>query len=207
MTHPSRTRWLIVALLFLINVITFIDRVNISVAAHYIMPEFGLTEVQMGSIFSAFLFSYAVFQIPGGWLADRFGPRRVLTGAIVWWSIFTTLTAVAGHSFLASLFGTVGAFIVIRMLIGIGESTAGPNCNRMIAVWAAPQDRGTALGIALSGLTMGAACTPPLIAWIMTTWGWQSTFYVCGALGLLVAAIWYALAADRCICRGSICTW
>ena len=83
-TSPTHTRWLIVALIFCIGVLMFIDRVNISIAAKYIMPEYGLSDLQMGWIFSAFVFGYAVLQIPGGTLGDRFGPRRVLAGAIFW---------------------------------------------------------------------------------------------------------------------------
>jgi len=117
---PTRTRWLIVALIFGMGVLMFIDRVNISIAAKYIMPEYGLSDVQMGWIFSAFVLGYAILQIPGGWLGDRFGPRRVLAGAICWWSAFTAVTAVAGELFLASLIGVVGSFVVVRVLIRIG---------------------------------------------------------------------------------------
>ena len=93
---PSRTRWKILALLTLISIITYVDRVNISVAARQMMPALGLTQMQMGYVFSAFVLGYALFQIPGGWLGDRWGTRLVLAGAVVWWSVFTALTAVAG---------------------------------------------------------------------------------------------------------------
>src|SRR5207237_3091456 len=100
MTESStRTRWLIVALVFCMGVLMFIDRVNISIAAKYIMPAYGLSDVQMGSIFSAFVLGYAIMQIPGGRLGDRFGPRRELAGAICWWSGFTAVTALAGARF------------------------------------------------------------------------------------------------------------
>ena len=115
-TSPTHTRWLIVTLIFCIGVLMFIDRVNIAIAAKYIMPEYGLSDVQMGWIFSAFVFGYAVLQIPGGTLGDRFGPRRVLAGAIFWWSAFTAVTAVAGDWLLTSLTGVLGSFIVVRAL-------------------------------------------------------------------------------------------
>src|SRR5262245_66606040 len=114
---PTRTRWLIVALLFCIGVLMFIDRVNISIAAKYIMPEYNLSEVQMGWVFSAFVLGYALLQIPGGWLGDRFGPRLVLTVAILWWSVFTAVTALAGDLFLTSLFGVIVLFLFIRVLV------------------------------------------------------------------------------------------
>jgi ACS family glucarate transporter-like MFS transporter len=194
---PTRTRWLIVALIFIIYVLMFIDRVNISIAAKYIMPEYGMTDVQMGWIFSAFVLGYAILQIPGGWLGDRFGPRRILAWAILWWSAFTAVTAVAGDFFLASLFGVVGSFAVVRVLIGIGEAAAPPNGNRVIANWVAPQERGLALGIAISGSSLGAAFTPPLIAWIMVTWGWREAFYLAGGIGVVLALVWYWLATDQ----------
>ena len=85
---PTRTRWLIVALLFCVYMLMVIDRVSISIAAKYIMPEYQLNEIQIGWIFSAFLVGYALCQIPGGWLGDRFGPRRVLACAVFWWYIW-----------------------------------------------------------------------------------------------------------------------
>lgn len=131
--RPTRTRWFIVALLFCMGVLMFIDRVNISIAAKYIMPEYGLSDMQMGGIFSAFVLGYAILQIPGGWLGDRFGPRKILVGAICWWSAFTAVTAIAGDFFLTGLIGVVGSFAVVRALIGIGEAAGPPNYNRMVA--------------------------------------------------------------------------
>lgn len=196
---PARTqiRWRIIALVFLIYVLMFIDRVNISIAARFIMPEFGLTDVEFGWIFSAFVLGYALAQIPGGMLGDRYGPRRVLTWAIVWWSVFTAVTAFAGELVLASIFGTVGSFIIVRVLIGIGEAAAPPNANRIVANWVAADERALALGIAISGASFGAALTPPLIVWIMVTWGWREAFIVSGAAGLIVAVVWYVFGRDN----------
>lgn len=194
---PTHTRWLIVALIFCMGVLMFIDRVNISIAAKYIMPEYGLSDVQMGWIFSAFVLGYAILQIPGGWLGDRFGPKRVLAGAVFWWSFFTAVTAVAGDWFLTSLLGVVGSFVVVRVLIGIGEAAGPPNYNRVVANWVAPGERGLAMGIAASGSALGAALTPPLIVWIMVTLGWRAAFYLAGGVGILLAVVWYWLATDH----------
>ena len=136
-TTPTHTRWRIVGLVFVIYVLMFIDRVNIPIAAKYIMPEYGLTDVEFGWIFSAFVLGYALVQIPGGWLGDRFGPRRVLTWAIVWWSVFTAVTALAGKLFLTSLVGVVGSFAVVRVLIGLGEALAG--CGAFFWLWVHPE--------------------------------------------------------------------
>src|SRR2546425_6964202 len=178
---PTHTRWLIVALIFCMGVLMFIDRVNISIAAKYIMPEYGLSDVQMGWIFSAFVLGYAILQVPGGRLGDRFGPRRVLAGAIFWWSAFTAVTALAGELFLTGIIGVVGSFTVVRILIGIGEAGGPPNYNRVVANWIAPDERGLALGISTSGSAFGAALTAPLTVWLMTTLGWRAAFYLAGS--------------------------
>jgi ACS family glucarate transporter-like MFS transporter len=196
-TTPTRTRWLIVTLLFGIYMLMVIDRVSISIAAKHIMPEYQLSEVQLGWIFSAFLVGYSLFQIPGGWLGDRFGPRLVLAGAVFWWSGFTVVTAFAGDWFLASLVGVVGSFIVVRVLFSLGEGAGVPNYNRVVTNWMAPQERGLALGLVLSGNSFGAAITPPLVAWIMVTFGWRISFYLAGGLGVVAALIWYWFATDH----------
>jgi ACS family glucarate transporter-like MFS transporter len=196
-TSPTYIRWQIVALIFCIGVLMFIDRVNISIAAKYIMPEYGLSDMQMGWIFSAFVFGYAVLQIPGGTLGDRFGPRRVLAGAIFWWSAFTAVTALAGDWLLTSLIGVVGSFIVVRALIGIGEAAGPPNYNRVVANWMAPGEHGLALGITTSGSALGAALTPPLIVWIMVNYGWRAAFYLAGAVGIVVALLCYWFITNR----------
>ena len=117
-----------------------------------------------------------------------------MCGAILWWSTFTA-TAIAGELFLTSLIGIIGSFAVVRVLIGLGEAAAPPNGNRVIANWAAPHERGLALGIAVSGSSLGAALTPPLIVWIMLAWGWRAAFYIAGGVG--IAFLWYMLARDQ----------
>ncbi|HEX9595711.1 MAG TPA: MFS transporter, partial [Anaerolineales bacterium] len=157
----------------------------------------GLSDVQMGWIFSAFVFGYAVLQIPGGTLGDRFGPRRVLAGAIFWWSAFTAVTAFAGDWLLTSLVGVIGSFLIVRALIGVGEAAGPPNYNRVVANWMAPGEHGLALGITTSGSALGAALTPPLIVWIMVTLGWRAAFYIAGAVGIAVALLCYWFIRDR----------
>ena len=194
---PTRTRWVILSLLLLISIITYIDRVNISVTARQMMPALGLTEIQMGQIFSAFVFGYALFQIPGGWLGDRWGPRRVLTLAVIWWSIFTALTAVAPTFPLINMIGIMGSLMLVRFLIGIGESAALPNFNRAVANWHPPQERGLGIGITIGGIGIGSAITPPITAWIMVNYGWQTAFYAAGALGIIIALLWFWYATDH----------
>lgn len=195
--NPSPLRWLILGLLFAISVVTYIDRVNISVAARQMMPALGLTEQEMGFIFSAFVIGYALFQIPGGWLSDRWGIRVVLLIALLWWSCFTAWTAVAATSFLAAPLGMVGALACVRFLLGVGEAAALPTFNRAVTDWLPAHERGLGIGIAIGGIGIGAAITPPVTAWMMVNYGWQSAFYLSSGIGVGLAGIWWLLAADR----------
>ena len=197
-TESSRQyRWVMLAMLLLISMVTYLDRVNISIAGKYIMEAYGFAAVDMGKIFSAFVFGYALFQIPFVWLADKYGARRVLTFAIIWWSAFTALTAVAATIFTAQLLGVFGSFLLIRFLIGAGEAAAYPNFNRTIALWIAPGERALANSLVLAASGLGAAITPPLIGWIMESYGWQDSFYVSAVIGVLIALIWLTYSTDR----------
>jgi ACS family glucarate transporter-like MFS transporter len=196
-TPPSPLRWLILGLLFSISIVTYIDRVNISVTARQMMPALGLTEQEMGFVFSAFVIGYALFQIPGGWLGDRWGVRVVLMIALIWWSCFTAWTAIAATSFLAAPLGIVGALALVRFLLGVGEAAALPTFNRAVTDWLPPHERGRGIGIAIGGIGIGAAITPPVTAWIMVNYGWQSAFYLSSGIGFALAVIWWFLAADH----------
>jgi MFS transporter, ACS family, glucarate transporter len=196
----ARTRpvhWLLLALLFGTSVVTYIDRVNISVTARQMMPAFGLTQQQMGGVFSAFVVGYALFQIPGGWLADRWGARIVLTCALLWWSICTALTAVIAASPVAEFLGIVGALVLVRFALGLGEAVALPSFNRAVANWMPSDARGLGIGIAIGGIGLGSAITPPLAAWVMVNWRWQAVFYLSAGLGIVMGLLWWILARDR----------
>ncbi len=191
------TRWLILGLLFAISVVTYIDRVNIAVTARQMMPALGLTDQQMGFIFSSFVVGYALFQIPGGWFGDRWGARIVLTIGLLWWSGFTALTAVTATSSLAGPLGIVGALALVRFLLGVGEAVALPTFNRAVTDWLPPHERGLGIGIAIGGIGVGASVTPPITAWIMVNYGWQTAFYLSAGLGIVLAAVWWIIARDR----------
>lgn len=196
MVKKNRVRWKVLAYLFLISVVTYIDRVNISVAAKEMMPAFAISPIGMGEVFSAFVLGYALFQLPGGWMGDRWGSRKVLTFAIVWWSLFTILTALANQLIIASFLGVFGSLILIRFLIGLGEAAALPNFNRTVANWFPLSERGVGIGFSIGGIGVGSALTPPLVAWLMVQYGWKSAFYLSGGIGFLVAAGWYLFARD-----------
>ncbi len=193
--RPSGVRWQILGLMLLLSMITYLDRVNVSIAARHITNEYHLTDLQMGKIFSAFILAYGIFQVPGGWLADRFGPRRVLTFAVIWWSAFTALTAYAGDLFGGAV-PVVFSFCLVRFCLGMGEAAAWPSFNRTIASWMAKKERAFATSVPLAGGGVGAAITPPLIAWLMLTYGWRESFLICALLGVAVGALWCILSRD-----------
>lgn len=196
-TSTTRPRWGILALLFAISAVTYMDRVNISVTARQMMPAYGLTDQDMGYVFSAFVFGYALCQIPGGRLGDRWGARVVLACALVWWSLCTVLTAVVATLPLATAVGIVGALVIVRFLLGVGESVALPNFNRAVADWMPPGQRGLGIGIAIGGIGIGAAITPPLASWVMVNYHWQSVFYLSALIGLVVALLWVLCSRDQ----------
>lgn len=193
----TRARWTILWFLVLISVVRSMDAVNFSVAAKQIMPEYGFSNVQMGALYTVFTAGYALFHVPGGWLGDRVGPRWMLTLAVMWWSVFTAVTAVAGNWWLAGLIGPLGSFMVVRFLVGMGEGAAYPNSTRAVASWMAPNERAFASGLVLGSIGVGYGLAPPVVSWIMVHYGWRPAFYVFGLVGLIVAAVWYRFATDR----------
>ena len=152
---PGVGRWYILLLISLMYLITYLDRVNISTVAPVISKEFNFDKATMGFIFSAFAWSYALFQVPGGWIGDRFGPRRVLTVIVSYWSVMTALTSVAT--------GAV-SFFIIRFLFGIGEAGAFPVATRAMQLWYPRRERGLVQGVTHSASRLGAAITPPAIS-------------------------------------------
>jgi ACS family glucarate transporter-like MFS transporter len=184
-------------MLTLITALTYLDRMNMGIAGKYIQDEFAFSTQTMGWVLSSFVLGYALFQIPGGWLGDHFGPRGVLTGAIVWWSVFTAITGLVPRLPLRNWVGLVGSFILIRFLIGVGEAACLPNSNKIIAFWVGGNRRGVANSMFLTGIGFGGALTPILITSIMQRWGWEMSFYISGGLGVFVALFWYSFATSR----------
>jgi MFS transporter, ACS family, glucarate transporter len=195
MPAPTRThvRWTLIGWIFLISAISYLDRVNISIAGTSIAKEFGLTDIQLGYVFSAFVLGYALFQAPGGRLADRFGPRWTLTLAVVWWGVFTTLVVVVPQGMAASLFILIGT----RFALGIGEAVLYPSSNRFVAEWIPTRERGIANGLIFAGVGAGAGITPPLIVYVMENYGWRWSFVVSAIIGLAAGVVWFFIARDK----------
>src|SRR6266581_2324051 len=189
---PSHIRWFLVFWLFILSAVAYLDRVNISIAGISIAAAYHLTNPQLGRVFSAFLAGYALFQTPGGWLADRLGPRRVLAGGVVWWGIFTALIAIVPSGIGAPLF----FFIAARFLLGVGEAVIYPASNQFVSRWIPMQERGIANGLIFAGVGVGAGLSPPLITYIMVHYGWRSSFWVCAIIGFAVGGVWLLTARD-----------
>lgn len=192
-SRVGKTRWVLVGWMFVISSIIVIDRVNISVAGKDIITQFHLTNVQLGSISSAFLLGYALFQVPNGRLADAWGPRKVLTLGLIWWAIFAALTGSVPTGLRAGLW----LFILVRFLLGAGEAVVFPACNRVVARWIPISERGLANGIIFAGVGFGAGVTPPLVTAIMLNWGWRWSFWLSAIGGTVAAIVWYLLVRDE----------
>ncbi|MBK9170055.1 MAG: MFS transporter [Bryobacterales bacterium] len=180
--RPTRIRHIVLWLTVAAYMITYMDRVVISAAVPVIQQEMGFDIVTMGWILAAFRWGYALFQIPGGWLGDRIGPRRALALIVTWWSAFTSFTALSWSA------TSMAAF---RFLFGVGEAGAFPIATRSLSRWMLPAERGYAQGITHAGSRLGAAATPIVVVTLIAAVGWRWTFVLFGSLGLLWAAVWY----------------
>jgi MFS transporter, ACS family, glucarate transporter len=190
--RTSHVRWFLIFWLFILSAVSYLDRVNISIAGGSIAEAYHLSDVQLGKVFSAMLVGYALFQTVGGRLADRFGPRRVLAAGVVWWGIFTALTAMVPSNIAGALF----IFVAVRFLLGAGEAVIYPSANQFIARWIPTFERGIANGWIFAGVGAGAGLTPLLITQIMIRYGWRTSFWVCSIIGFAAGAVWFLIARD-----------
>src|SRR3954470_9376544 len=172
---PTRARYVTIAFAMTLAIVTYIDRVCISQAAPLITNDLGLSKVQMAWAFSVFGWAYALFEIPGGWLADRLGPRRVLMRIVIWWSFFTAATGWAWN---------VASLIVTRTLFGAGEAGAFPNMTRIFTTWLPKAEREKAQATLWLASRWGGALTPLLVAYILQFLSWRRAFEVFGVLGV-----------------------
>jgi MFS transporter, ACS family, glucarate transporter len=197
-TSPStaarrlQIRTLLVLWLFVLSAVAFLDRTNVSIAGPFIQRELGIDNIHLGWIFSAFLLGYAAFQVVGGWFACRFGPRRALAAGVLWWGVFTALTAVATPRLAHALL----LLILIRFSLGAGEAVVYPASNQFVANWIPVAERGRANGWIFAGVGAGAGLSIPVLAWIIAHYGWRASFWFCAILGVIVGLAWYAMARD-----------
>lgn len=182
--RPTRSRYLIMVMLFITVVINYLDRSNLSIAAPALKDEFGLDTVHEGLILSAFGWTYAAMQIPGGWLVDRVSPRVLYAAALILWSAATFFMGFAG-SFVI--------LFVLRLAVGALEAPAYPINNRVVTTWFPEKERATAIGFYTSGQFVGLAFLTPVLAWLQHHYGWHMVFVSTGLLGIVWGVLWYLI--------------
>jgi MFS transporter, ACS family, glucarate transporter len=188
----SRVRWLLIGWLFVLSAVAFLDRVNLSIAGGALSAEYHLTNVQFGFLSTALLIGYTLFQTPAGWLADRFGPRRVLTLSVLWWGIFTALTAAIPTSMVSPFAALIG----VRFLLGAGEAIMYPASNQFVSRWIPSSERGVANGWIFAGVGVGSGLSPFVVIYTMAHHGWRFSFWVCALIGCAAGLVWYLAARD-----------
>ena len=190
---PGRFRFVIVALLFLVTSINYADRSILAITAPVMAKDLGIDALALGWVFSAFGWAYVIAQVPGGWLLDRFGSRRVYFCSILLWSAVTAAQSLlsfgSGYSVLVALF-------ILRLMIGFAEAPAFPGNARVVAAWFPARERGTASAIFNSAQYFATVLFAPLMGWITHAMGWPWTYGVMGALGILVAFVWLKVMQD-----------
>jgi D-galactonate transporter len=188
----GRHRFLILSMIFIVTVVNYADRATMSIAGTGVVKDLGLDPMMLGMIFSAFAWAYALGQIPGGWLLDRFGARKVYGASLVLWSGFTMAQGTVGW------FGLMGAsaamsLFAMRFMLGLVESPAFPANNRIVSCWFPTSERGTASALFNSAQYMAVVLFTPLMAWLTHALGWEHVFLWMGALGLVLSVLWFAL--------------
>ncbi len=177
----------ILTMLVILGMVTFLDRINISVAGSSIMEDLGLSPSEWGYVQSAFILSYGIMQIPMGAMGDHFGHRKILALIVLWWSAFTAFTGMAG---------SLATLLVIRFMFGIGEAGSSPCSTGVIGRWFEKGEVGKAQGYVWAASRMGGALTPFVVIPVMLWVGWRAAFYLLGALGILWAIVWYLYYRD-----------
>ncbi len=179
---PSRVRYGVLGFTLALTALAYLDRVCIATAAPAIGADLQLTDAQMGYVFSAFTCAYALFEVPSGWLTDRFGARVMLTRIVLWWSLMTAATGWAG--------GFV-SLLLVRFLFGAGEAGAFPSISKAYARWLPATERGRAFGLALMTAALGGAATQPLVVALLGVVRWRQIFPAFGMVGVAWALAWF----------------
>lgn len=193
LTKPSRIKRIqtvTLLLLFAAGIVNFLDRSSLSVASEAIRGELGLSATELGVLLSAFSLSYGLSQLPAGILLDRFGPRIILGGGLIFWSLMQALTGFVNN---------FSYFILCRIGLGVGEAPFMPAGVKSISDWYTEKERGTALGIFNSSTVLGQAIAPPALVMMQIAWGWRATFIIIGVAGILVGLCWMAWYRNRAL--------
>jgi len=192
----TRVRWRIMVIVMAIMAVTALNRLNLSIAGKAIEETFSFSTVTMGAVFSAFLWGYALFQVPWGYVCDRIGPRRTLTVSILLFAVGTGAMALVPRVAAMGGIGLLAGFRLVRFVTGIGEAAVSSNVTRVVASWTSGRERGFASGLQVCGLGLGGTLTPLFIAWTMVHWGWRASFEICAGLAFLVVFLWHYYSTD-----------
>lgn len=184
---PTSMRWFLVSIIFVACLIAYLDRVNLSICAPLIMEEMGLSKVELSFAMSIFFISYALMQIPGSMLIEKFGTRVIGAVAMTWWSVFTLLTPLAGGLY---------SFLAVRFLFGVGEGPLFPNNTSFISKWFNSKESGFSSSLMMTGTFLGPALGPPITVFIISISSWHWVFYAYGILGIMAAILWYAYSRN-----------
>lgn len=188
----TRIRIYLSVWLFVLSSIAFMDRGNIAIAGKNIMHDFGLNNIVLGTISTAFLLGYAFSQMPAGWMAAKFGPRKTLTAGVMLWAVVAATTAMLspgiGHA--------LAILLLLRFLLGVGEAVMYPSANQFVARWIPTNERGKINGLIFAGVGAGTGLTPPIVNWIITHHGWHAAFGVSAGLFLIGGIVWLVFSRD-----------
>jgi ACS family glucarate transporter-like MFS transporter len=208
-SRPSSVRFGVLGFICVLALITYLDRICIMRAAEDIRKDLSIDKIAMGLIFSAFLLGYALFEVPGGWLGDRWGTRRTLFGIVLCWSLFTALTGcvwpflfdtglhlnITGVT--VPLVGGLAVMLLVRFLFGTAEAGAFPNMARVIRTWFPYHERARAQGLLWMSARLGGALAPATLGWLSWQLGWRPAFWVLGGLGISWALLFVWWFRDR----------
>jgi len=183
----TNVRYWIVVMLFIVTAFNYGDRATLSIAGPVMIKDLGLDAVGMGYVFSAFSWAYVIGQIPGGWLLDRFGSKKVYFFSIFTWSVFTLLQGFVGSFSLAN---AVIALFMLRFMVGLCESPSFPGNSRIVAAWFPAQERGTAVAIFNSAQYFATVIFAPIMGWLTHAVGWSHVFFFMGGTGILLSFVW-----------------
>jgi len=194
--NPSNVRWRLFLLIASGSFVAYVLRNTMSIGTPAIIRDLELSEIQFGWIASAFLWSYAIFQFPGGIFGDKAGPRKALAIIAALWGVGLILTASVPGPAVVSAGTVLGMMIVVRLLNGIVHAPVFPVINVAISRWFPVGGWALPTGLSSSGLTLGAAVSSPLLAWLIAEYGWRTSFLVLAPLGFVVAGLWWWYARD-----------
>ncbi len=190
-------RWRLFSILFLLSFLSYLMRQNIQIASEFMMPDLGISEIEMGWIFAAFIWGYALFQLPGGIFGKKLGPKLALTSIGIIWIVTTALTGLLPGRVFSTTTGIIGTLVVIRFLVGISHAPIFPIQASIIERWFPVGQWALPNSVGSTGLSLGAAAAQPIVAFVMVYWGWRTSFYIFIPVGIFIIILWWWYSTDE----------